>query len=395
MCAVQTPQTTITSDERKRCLDLRSKIVLTDNGAKFYTSRSLHLHSFDSPEGDRKYGFKLKALDMPWLKRLLLAGFVDKAEFPVKDLSSVKNEIGDLARLVVFSMHYGYFRSSTISRVVDSEVMHRWNRAHPHQAMDARNAQSPLELKNALKSRSAAVDALKKEVADPVLRSIAVDGRHNEDERKRLSYFVYELLNNLDSLVYFVLLCSNEKERIKIIADIQDLIRSCVDRVDIADYLALMVLELMGAAERSTLIEMIGSNMRPSEVRSTLEDPSKRSELLSRLPNGLASAMVWSLSRRWSLDRWRYRLRLSMHDGSSSFEDSLRLFEERGRLSVGDKSLLELYEHGSGPYGDDGLGWYYLSFIAEACDHMGVSFEASVRERAGRGTTSVNLYLGF
>ena len=91
----------------------------------------------------------------------------------------------------------------------------------------------------------------------------------------------------------------------------------------------------------------------------------------------------------------RYRLRVSLHDGSSSFEDSKRLFEERGRLSLGDRSLKEFYDHGSGPYGDDGMGWYYLSFLAEACEKMGINFEASVRERPGSGTAAVNLVFVF
>jgi len=68
----------------------------------------------------------------------------------------------------------------------------------------------------------------------------------------------------------------------------------------------------------------------------------------------------------------------------TTFEDTKRLFEERGRLSVGDRSLQEFYEQGTGPYGDDGLGWYYLSFIGEACQDMGVTFAATVRDNRER-----------
>jgi len=382
-----------TIGEKRRCIDLKAKIVLTKEGASFFKTRATGLHSFTTPDGDTRYGFKLKSVDIPWLKRLLLAGFVDKAEFPVMDLSSVKNEIGDLARLVVFSMLYGYFNSTIIDRAIRTDVITKWNRSHPHQALDAQNAVSPVELKNALKSRAEAIEGMKKEIAEPVIRSVLIDQRRTDDERKRLVYFIKELLDTVDPLIYFVLLCSTPLERQKIEQDVIKTIHAVLDRVDLADYLSLMVLELMSAAERSTLIDVLGPETKPSEVRSILENPDKRRDLILKLPHGLASMMVWSLSKRWSLGRWRYRLKLSLYDGSSSFEDTKRLFDERGRLSLGEKNLQELYEHGTGPYGDDGLGWYYLSFIAEACEHMGVQFQAAVKERQGKGTAAVNLAL--
>jgi hypothetical protein len=381
--------------DRKRCLDMRGRVVLNDDGSKFFKSRSAPLSIFESPEGDPRYGFRLKSVDVPWLKRLLLSGFVDKAEFPVRDISSVKNELGDLSRLVVFSMLFGCFRSSIIARVVDTDVIRRWNRMHPHQSLDAKNAVSPAELKVALASRAESIEELKQEILQPVLRSITTSQKRSPEDIRRINYFVRDLLNNLDPLVYFVLLGSAPEARRALQIDIGRQLLSSVAKIDLADYLTLMVLELMSAAERTTLIELLGSDVPPSQVRAQLENPEKRMALLSRLPNGLASAMVWSLARRWSLGRWRYRLRLGLFDGSSSYEDSRRLFEERGRLSVSDRSLKEFYEQGTGPYGDDGMGWYYLSFMAEACQKMNINFEASVRERPGHGTTAVNLVFIF
>jgi hypothetical protein len=381
--------------ERPRCLDLRARVVLGETGVRFFGTRSTTLHRFEGPDGQARYGFRLRTVDVPWLRRLLLSGFVDKAEFPVRDVGSVKDDVADLARLVVFSMLYGRFRSSVTARAVDSDVIRRWNRTHPHLAMDAQNAVSPAELRGALESRAEAIQELKREIAVPVMRTISIDEKRSAEDKKRLARFAQDLLNNLDPLVYFVLLGSPAEARLAIEGDVGKELLSALDKVDLADYLALMVLELMSAAERSTLIDLVGSGVPPSELRAQLEDPAKRRELLARLPNGLASAMVWSIARRWSLGRWRYRLRLGLYDGSSSYEDSLRLFEERGRLSVSDKSLKEFYEAGTGPYGDDGLGWYYLSFLGEACENMGVGFEASVRERTGSGTAAVNLVFVF
>ncbi len=378
--------------ERKSCLDLRSKILLTQEGSRFYLDRKLGLHEFTSEDGEARFGFKVKSVDIPWLRRLLLANFVERAEFPVRDLGSVKNEIGDIARLVVFSLLYGDFRSAVYVRALDSEIIRRWNRLHPHDALDARKPIFPGELRATLSSKGEAIRAIKKEIFLPIYRTISVDARKTPEDRLRLYHFVNELLNFLDPLTYFVLLGSPLEERRALEKFILGKLYNAVDRVDLADYLALMVLELMGAAERSTLIELLGNDVRPSEIRLRLENPETRRTLLSSLPTGLSSAMVWNISRRWStLGRWRYRLRLSLYDGSRDFEDTKRLFEERGRLSVEDRNLQEFYEQGTGPYGDDGLGWYYLSFIGEACQEMGVSFSATVREQPGRGTSAVHL----
>ncbi len=381
--------------EKKKMLDLRARVVLCDMGTEFFKNRKIPLQCFEGAEGEPRYGFRLKAIDVPWIKRLLHSGFIDKAEFPVRELAGVKADIDDLSRLVVYSMIYGHFKAAVIARAVETEVIKKWNRAHPNKSLYAHNAVSPPELRQAMAARSDSIAELKRDIIAPVTRSLAVGQKRSAEEQKKFASFAKDLVDSLDPLVYFVLLSSGPEIRKKLMGDITMEILSSIEKTDLADYLTLMVLELMTAAERTTLLEILGSEVPASEIRSRLENPQKRAELLARLPNGLASAMVWSLARRWSLGRWRYRLRLSLHDGSSSFEDSKRLFEERGRLSLGERNLKEFYDQGTGPYGDDGMGWYYLSFIAEACEKMGVQFEASVKERSSSGTTAVNLVLVF
>lgn len=381
--------------EKKRCLNLRGRIVLSATGTHFFIPRVQTLHRFDGAEGDARYGFRLKAIDVPWLRRLLHSHFIEKADFPVRSVSSVKDEITDLSRLVVFSLLYGRFNAATIARCIDTDVIRRWNRQHPHRALDAQNAVSPPELRSALESRKSAVEQLKREIIEPLIRRLLSDARRNPEDRERLAFFIKDLVGSLDPLVFFVLLAENADKRRMLVGDIISEIESCLDKTDLADYLVLMVLELMSAAERSTLIDMMGPGHSSEEIRSVLENPKTRGDMLEKLPNGLSASMAWSLSQRWSLGRRRYRLKLSLHDGTSSFEDGKRLFDERAKLSVRDRSLKEFYEHGTGPYGDDGLGWYYLSFLAEACENMGIRFEASVREKPNKGTAAVNLAFVF
>lgn len=381
--------------ERKRCLDLKARLVLSGDGARFFLPRVPTLHRFDSGDGEPRFGFRLRSVDVPWLKKLLLAGFVDKAEFPVRETAAVKNEITDLSRLVVFSMLYGRFSSSSLERAVDTDVIHKWNRQHPHRALDARNAAAGPELRSALAARQDLVERAKAEILDPVLADLSGDSRRTPEDAARLGLFAGDLLNNLDPTAYFALLGSSAEARSALSREIGRELRSCLDKSDLADYLVLMVLELLGAAERTTLIDLLGPGLAPDQIRLRLERPDERAALLSRLPNGLSASMVWSLGRRWTLGRWRYRLRLSLYDGSTSYEDTVRLFEERGRYSQVERKLQDFYEHGDGPYGDDGLGWYYLSFLAEACKAMGVNFEASVRQRKGGETAAVNLVFAF
>lgn len=381
--------------ERKRCLDLRGRIVLTEEGTRFFLPRVSSMHRFDSSDGEPRFGFRLRSVDVPWLKKLLLAGFVDKAEFPVREVAAVKNEITDLARLVVFSVLYSRFNSAVLERAVETDVIHRWNRQHPQRALDARNIAAGPELRSALASRREIVDSLKEDILLPVFKDLRADPRKGPEEVERLSLFARGLVDFLDPTAYFALLGSAVEARRQLSREMARELRSCLEKSDLADYLVLMVLELMSAAERTTLVDLIGPGTPVEQIRLRLERPEERSALLSQLPNGLSASMVWSLARRWSLGRWRYRLRLGLYDGSTSYEDTVRLFEERGRLAASDRSLQEYYEQGDGPYGDDGLGWYYLSFLGEACSSMGVQFDASVRQRKDGQTASVNLVFVF
>ncbi len=392
--AERTP-TELKAPERPSKLNLRARIVLDDSGVNFFRSRQARMQCFEGAEGEARYGFRLRTIDVPWLKRLLHSGFVDKAEFPVREIAGVKSALSDLSRLIVYSMLFSRFKSAVIARAVNSDVIRRWNRVHPKQSLDAHNAVSPPELRKAMLARAENIEELKREIMASVQRSIAIGQKRSSEDQKKCVAFAWDLLSSLDPLTFFVLLGSDLESRKKIMGDIAREVLATIEKADLAEYLNLMVLELMTAAERTTLIDLLATEHSPSEIRSQLENANKRRELIATLPNGLASAMVWSLNRRWSTGRWRYRLRVSLHDGSSSFEDSKRLFEERGRLALGDRSLKEFYDQGTGPYGDDGMGWYYLSFLAEACEKMNISFEASVRERSESGKTSVNLIFIF
>ena len=111
---------------------------------------------------------------------------------------------------------------------------------------------------------------------------LAGDSRKSPEDASRLSLFARELLDFLDPTVYFALLGSSADARRALSRDIGRELRSCLDKSDLADYLVLMVLELMGAAERTTLVELIGPGVPPDQIRQRLERPDERAALLLR-----------------------------------------------------------------------------------------------------------------
>lgn len=365
---------------RRSSIPVAARVVLTPEGESFYMNRSRGLHRFESVDGSSRYGFRLPALTMPWLKKLLSAGFVEKIEIQASDIVSIKDGLSDFMRLVAYHMARLDAGDSLVRRVYDSELIRRWNRSNPKRAIGPGVRLQEGIIRSALSRSPAAVAVVRRRLFELTEERIRCDDSVRPEDRSRRLLFGEELVSALDPIVLFVLAGSLGEERGKLMEDLSGILVNACARIEYADMLALMGVELAGAAERSALVRALRNTLKPEEIRQTLAGADARSALLERGDyRGITVAA--SLDRPKVREGSRLRFRFSFYDDGPGAEELRKLMEDVGERMAkrrGLKALSTALEDGSGIYGDDGLSCCYLGFLQECCDARNIHFESRI-----------------
>lgn len=382
---------------RPQVLDFPSKIALTSAGATFFASRRRALHRYESADGSVRYGFRFPRTDLRLLKRLIWSGFLDKAEFRVSDVGSQKDGLSDLSRLLVFSMLRLRLErlGATVAR--GSSLVARWNRANPQRPLT--EALAGGRLAAALQKSKAAVDAARREILDPVRARIRADPVLEERERDRLGYFAEEAVSALQPLTWFVLAGTGGAERRPLLSKVSQALSSAVEAADLADYSSLMTVELLSAEERNSLVRRLGAGVGKAAALTLLDHPDKRRAVFEDSGGGRGSVFVAAIKRSSDPEEGRDRLRLSFYDDAADFDYSIRLLEDFSSPALirggGGRRLSELLSSREGAFAEDGLCYYYLSLLEDACMRRSVHFDAALRESDKDGSVVTTLRYSF
>ena len=122
--------------EKKRILDLPIKLVLTQEGSTFFIKQNKKLLRFTLAGNVEEYGISMDSFAPDNLQRLILANYISKIEISQSELVSMRQEIMDLSKLIVFSLLYRQFDLFMFKQILASPVIKKWNRLNPSSIID-------------------------------------------------------------------------------------------------------------------------------------------------------------------------------------------------------------------------------------------------------------------
>jgi hypothetical protein len=189
----------------------------------------------------------------------------------------------------------------------------------------------------------------------------------------------------------------SQKEYPAMVQRVGTLLRGYVSRAKIAEYLALMVTELLTYTE----------SLRSFGLARRLSPRSKAGPEMLRSPK-LRAAIAAQLQREEDYLYLTYRvigkgasigtgnrLRIVLFNRAEEYRKVKEQVENKLGLDIKKKSLLEFYRRM--PEGELGveLGLYYLSFLQAECARCDVHLESYVSEVPSRDLMVINLMLQF
>lgn len=387
-------------EKRKKILDLPMKIIFNEEGINFFIKSNKKLSKFKLADEVEQYGIFFDSFSPASVQKMLLINYIAYMEISRPEFMSKRQDVMDLSKLITYGTLYRRFDEIVFAKVLDSEVIRKWNRANPSSIIDRKTSINDTYLQQALEKNKAIVSGIKSEM----LRSLVEEVQANSSllpEEKNIQLFLAEkFLTTLRPFTWFILVKFKDSDDLLLLMnDIEAVLKEFMVKSKIAEYLSLMTMELAIMAENSNI-----QNFAKARYKGTLDpmavmyDPEMRKmiveEMRARSQNVFLSWKVGGESARGVNSR--ERLQVKIFNKETGFLDFKKSVDDTKNQNVKARSLMDFYKEGpEETAGNTELGLYYLSYLSEECQKVGVHFESLVNQIRESNLTVITLNLLF
>ena len=384
----------MSGQERKTVLELPLKLVLTEEGSTVFIRQNKKLTKLKLADNVEEYGLALDKFVPPSLQRMLLIDYISKIEISRVEFVSRRQEVMDLSKLIVYGLLYRQFNSDIFSLVLASEMIKRWNRANPQSIIDEKTRFNEGFLQNFLKERERTVLEVREELLAPLRVVITQNSNLLPDEKNVQLFLSEKFLYNLRPVVWFILVKFRSLEGYdSLLKDIRSWLSKYMEKARIAEYVALMIIELAVHAENTNLKREAAHLYRgPMDANSVLFEPKIRQRVIEELEKkGEAVYLSWKIGGTSSSIGTQGKLQITLYNRDEEYREIKDNIDSKKQADLKKKSLFDFYKELPQGGGDMDLGLYYLSYLNEACEKVGIKFESLVSQIKESDTTVISL----
>jgi hypothetical protein len=181
-----------------------------------------------------------------------------------------------------------------------------------------------------------------------------------------------------------------------LLKEVRNCIREYEEKAKIADYVALMVIELASSIE-SMNIQREAAALYPgaNAELAVMTDPALRTDIFEELKkkNSLVT-FLWRLGMG-SQQGGRSRFQISLYDREPNYREIRGSVDASKSVDISRRNFIDFYESLSKKGHDSELGMYFMSYVTEACERVGLRFEPIVNQVAGSNVsfTTFSFYM--
>ncbi len=383
---------------RKSIIDLSVKLVLTEEGTSFFMRKGKNLKKFKLADNVEEYGIILDGFSPTSLQRMMLVDYISKVEISKSEFMSTRQEIMDLAKLVVYSMLYRQYDAYIFARVLASDVIKKWNRLNPANIIDVKTKINDTFLQNVLKEKEKDILEIKQEILSPLYAYINKNASLLPEEKNVQLLLSEKFLNNLRPFTWFIIAKFKGSDGYDLLVkDIRASLAEYMEKSKIAEYVSLMIIELAMNAENSNLKREAKAVFKGAvDMNAVLFDPNIRRQVIESLERkGELVYLSWKIGSRSATVGMQRRLQITLYNKESEYQTAKEVFEDRKSADLKKKSLQDFYRQLPEGEANTELGLYYLSYLSEACEKVNVKFESLVNQMPGSDLTVITLALNM
>jgi hypothetical protein len=342
-----------------------------------------------------EYGISLETVIPASLERMIMADYISKIEVAGVEPVSSRTEIIDLSKLIIFSILYHTYSLVSLEQILGTEPVKKWNHVNPSQVIDEKTQFKEGAVQQYLQDNADELTEIQKEILEPVYTSITNDETLLPDERQGRTRILQNFLFFANPLTWFVLLRFHKsREYLFLIRDVRLCLREFLRKSNVAEYATLMLMELASNIENINILKEAKLFYKTDRVHihKVLQDPNLRMPVIEEMrKKNMLLTFSWKLGGTSMAIGTRGRFQMILYDQDVNYKETRETMEATKAADVKRYNLSEYYKklHNSG--NELELGMFYLSFLDEACETMGIKFESMVNQSQYMGQTITTL----
>lgn len=384
---------------KKFVLNLPLKVILTEEGTSHFISNKKKLLRIRLADSLEEYGISLDNFSPQSIQDMIMIDYISKIEISMSEFASVRQEIMDLAKLVVYSILYKQFDRQVFSDLIKCDCVRRHNRANPAELIDERTKIEGTQLRAMIAKKEGVIRQAKKEILDSIWKSIVENKEYSPEERNIYLLMTEKFLNRLSLLNWYIILkfFKDKESFAQISIAVRHLLQIYMEKSRVAEYISILLMELALNAENQNLkkeAKILYNGV--DDFDSLLFDPEVRSKIISELKrkNELVS-LSWKLGGGSTSVGKQGRLQIMVLNRNDEQQETKENIENKMTADTNKRSLIDFYREIPDGQGSTDLGLYYLSYLDDACKKLNVKFESIVNEFANQDLTVINLIFNF
>ncbi|WP_191013675.1 hypothetical protein [Treponema zioleckii] len=383
---------------KKFSLNLPLKVILTEEGTSHFISHKKKLLRFKLADNVEEYGISLNPFSPQSLQNMIMVDYISKIEIAMSEFVSVRQEVMDLSKVIVYSLLYKQFEREVFASLIKCDIVRKHNRANPSQLIDERTNIADSKLRTVLVNKQSVIAMVKKDILDPVWKSILENKDYSPEERNVYLLMSEKFLNRLSLMNWYILVKFYKTDGFaEMNLSIRHLLQEYMEKSRVAEYISILVMELALNNENNNMRKAAKLMYAGAEdTDSMIFDPDIREKIIAELKrkHELVS-LSWKLGGGSTSVGKQGRLQITLYNKDEEFQETKESIEAKMAADTSKRSLIDFYRELPDGQESTDLGLYYLSYLDDACKKVDVKFESIVNQFSSNDLTVINLIFNF
>ena len=384
---------------KKATLSLPLRIIFTQEGSSQFINKRTKLKRMRLADNTEEFGIETSTISPSILQRMFLADYIKQLEISMPEFSSSRQDILDLSKLTVYGVLYKQMDKLVLSQIFETEVIKKYNRLNPSHMFDSKTEMPIATLRAKMLVMEKQYQTAKEELLKPVRAKIMSRKDITIEEKNVYLLLSEKYLDNLSLYSWYLILRFFKGDDFAIIQKIvQPALQDFMEKSQIAEYIALMLMELAINSENNNFRKEAKVMYRGIMDETTaIYDPEIRKKIISEITR----------KREFVSISWRFgggssnsigmqnRLQITLYNKEDVYDEIKQNVDKTKVASSKDKSLIDFYNSDATGQDDSSLGLYYLSYLSEACQKVNVKFDSIVNQFSTNDLTVITLSFNF
>jgi hypothetical protein len=371
-------------------------MFFSQDGVSFFIENNKKMNKFTMADNTEQYGILMKQFSPASVQHMLKVGYISRIEVSRSEFTSKRSEIMDLSKLIVFGFLYKLFEQEVFDIVMDSSIIHDFNRSNPGKAITPETQINEKFLNDVIDKNKDFVTKVKTQITNPLMTEVMKDKTLQADEKNIQIFLMEKFLSNIRPFSWFILIkFSGAMEYQDIIDAIRKRMASYLKRSRIAEYLSLMLMELNISAEAVNMKNYIERKYQGTvPIETIIYDPERREQVMGELEkNNQLISVAWLMGvKKVQTIGTGKKMQIIVYNKDAEYLQLKEKVDEKMNTDTRNLSLTDFYKNANTANAD--MGMYYLSYLVDECEKMDIKFHSRVNQTAD-GLSFITLTLNF